>query len=144
MYNLFFFLVLAVIVELVINEGSQRYTQYIVRSLMILLGTIIPIVVLFMPKFTKAIYMDSDNVGSSGSNKQSTPNPGGQNSFNANTSTKSTGHFSTTVISSGEVESSMESAQARQIERLKLQVSRLKTEVKNLRAENLKLRGEDV
>src|SRR5262249_33157436 len=57
MYNLFFFLALGIISELVINGSNQRTAQFVVRSVVILLGTCLPICVLFIPKFTNTVHI---------------------------------------------------------------------------------------
>lgn len=64
MYNLFFFLILAIIVQLVLNANYNRKAQFVVRSLMILLGALIPIVVLFLPKFLRASRLGAENTAS--------------------------------------------------------------------------------
>lgn len=128
MYNLFFFLVLAVIVQLVINGPTQRKAQFLVRSFMILLGTFIPIAVLFLPKFYRTVTLNTDNVG--------TNSRTGKNSTGGGT-----GGGTKTSSDGPKLESEM--TDVKTVERLERQNSRLKAEVKQLRAEISKLRGDN-
>lgn len=159
MYNLFFFLVLAIIVQLVINTGSQRVAQYVVRSAVIILGTAVPIAVIFIPKFTSAIYLDSDNIGgsSSASGKRTTTSSvdgaGGlqSSSYKSNYSkdySRSKGSHRSkdyTVTGNGtDEEVELIQLPAKRFNRMKQQNERLKTEVKELREKVHALEGGEV
>jgi len=127
MYNLFFFLVLAIIVQLVINAPTQRKAQFVVRSVMVLLGAFLPIAVIFLPKFLSAVHLNSENVGTHSSKSKKS---GGTNSTALNS------------IEDGSATDSKadDMSDSKLIERLKLQNERLKNEVKKLRAEVTKHR----
>lgn len=130
MYNLFFFLVLAVIVQLVINGSNQRKAQFVVRSFMILFGTFLPIAVIFIPKFYRTVYLNSDNIGTQ----------------SGKTGNRSVGTGTTGGLNSSGGEPKLESEMtdtSKSLERLERQNSRLKAEVKQLRAEMAKLRGDN-
>jgi hypothetical protein len=128
MYNLFFFLVLAIIVQLVIDDPSQRKAQFIVRSCLILLGTIIPIAVIFLPKFTRTVHLNTDNIGVNSSSSKQRSAGGTTNSDGGES--KRPGD-----VEMGETENKI-------VQRLKQQNQRLKEEVKSLRSQVAKLKGE--
>lgn len=128
MYNLFFFLALAIIAQFVLNSdtGEHRDAQFVVRSAFILLGALLPIAVLFLPKFARKGHLTTDNIGSNSSQGRSkTSNNTGRTSTNG-----------ATLTDDGSYELQDEKAKAKKtIERLEQKNERLKQEVKRLRRE---------
>lgn len=122
MYNLFFFMALAIIAQFVLNSASQREAQFVVRSIFILLGAWLPIAVLFLPKFVRKGHLDSDNIGANSSGRSKSPN---------HTKTSTNGG---TMTDDGSYEMPDVKMQ-KTIDRLEQKNDRLKQEVKRLRRE---------
>lgn len=131
MYNLFFFLALAIIAQFVLNSdvGEHRDAQFVVRSAFILLGALLPIAVLFLPKFARKGHLTTDNIGSN------SPSQGRSKTSNHTGRTSTNG---ATLTDDGTGSYEMQDAKAKTqktIERLEQKNERLKQEVKRLRRE---------
>lgn len=133
MYNLFFFLALAIIAQFVLNssKGENREAQFVVRSVMILLGAWLPIAVLFLPKFMRKGHLTTDNVGSNNSHTKGT---NGTNGTTGGGKT-STGGLRSISDDGGSYEMGESNKMQKTIDRLEQKNERLKAEVKRLRKE---------